>query len=307
MNKIFTELENENKYTDITVIGVGRSGCHTVDELYLNSDSNVKIVCIGLKDNDTSQLLFVQPKKQEIFIVTTFLNDEEGITAAIRLSKKMEGLDIFSICIIPYSYAFESQHKSIEAKKKLQELVKNYTAVIVPETKVLSEPLKSQKMSKTLSDLAVYTINTVADTFFNKGANDISLDFSDLKTIMKGQVVIESVQKNGRGSAIEAMNTLIYLHNEVGKLSAATGIICIFKMNPDFSSSEFIKAMEMIEEYPEEDIDIIFSTITDNSYDISYIEITTFISYFNEKVPHTICSLFTSLFNDLEFRPYHFF
>jgi len=282
MNKVFTVSECTNKYPKIAVIGLGVSSCEVIRELNLSPIPFTSTFKIKKYNHDILLDTLTQLKNINILFISTFSNDEEGVKMGLFLSKRMIDMDILSIFIFPKSLEVTSQIKMNQIKNQLIEIEKYAHALINPETKILSESLRPQTISKTLSDVAIHTIHLVLASFFNKGANDISLEFSDLQTIMKGKTTLESIKSHGKGCAVKAMQKLVQLHNETNELLTASGVICIFKMHPAFSIHNINKAMEVIEEHVNHNIDMIFATVTDYSYSIEHIQITTFVSYFKD-------------------------
>jgi len=163
MEEIFSVQEVKNKQPRVVTIGLGISGCEIIREISNSSYSHIKSFCIETRNDNIYSIVSSHLNDADIIFLTTFLNDAEGMKIALKLSEYLESTDTLNICVIPKYLALESESKSKKAKQILVELQRYYHAVVNPETKISPTPLKAQTISRTLSDVAIYTIHSIVD------------------------------------------------------------------------------------------------------------------------------------------------
>jgi len=110
--------------------------------------------------------------------------------------------------------------------------------------------------------------------------NNIHLDIADFKTILDDkEKILFGTAKSKENTSITNVLELAIEDATLNKdtLSSISGILMYFKINPDFPLMEISEGMNLIYEYADEDADIVWSTITDESMNLSSIEVSMFL------------------------------
>jgi cell division protein FtsZ len=269
----------KNQEPEIIAIGVGSTGKQTIEYLQQINPTIQTYIVNDLQENYSD--LEKNIAGAGVTFITTGLNDTIGMEIAAVIAKMSKALGSLTISVVPLSFFFDNREASEQAKIALAQLEKEFDAIVTPNIQLLSEPIRSQSILKTLNDTAIQTISTISNLITARGKNDIRLDLSDLKVIMRGNMAIGASKHTGKESASKAMASIINSpFASKDQITTATAIAVSFEMHPDFSLLEITDVMQVIEDLTDENTDIVFATTTDETLAIDYIKITVMASHF---------------------------
>ena len=107
--------------------------------------------------------------------------------------------------------------------------------------------------------------------------NDITLELADLRTVMchRGTAFIGMGEHQGENAAYEALKSAMRspLFDNM-PIERAMGILMLFHIHPDFPMDELTEALEVVHQAADEEADIIFSTMTDESMPLNAVHVT---------------------------------
>ncbi len=145
---------------------------------------------------------------------------------------------------------------------------------------------------KLIDDILLQAIGSISNVILSQGENDINIDFVDIKTVMRnrGLAFMGVGYATGTKAACTAAKAAIKspLLNS-NSINDATGILVLFEIHPEYPTLEIAEAMDIVEEYADEDAYVTFGTTTSNNVDIDEVKITIIATGF-EKISKIISS-----------------
>jgi len=175
------------------------------------------------------------------------------------------------------------------AKEGLEELKKESDSIIVvPNERLLSIVEKNLGMRdsfKLVDNVLAQAVSGISNVILSHGANDINLDFADVKTVMshRGLALMGVGESQGNSAAYDAAKTAIespLLDNL--SIDGAMGILVHFHIHPDYPLAEISEAMDIVEENADEDANIIFGTTTSEDIPIDEVKLTIIATGFED-------------------------
>lgn len=198
-----------------------------------------------------------------------------GTGAAPVVAEIASELGILTIGIVTLPFTFEGRKRMRQAKKGKREFSKSVdTLITIPNDKIL-ESLDE----KEVAEISMESAFKLADSVLSKAAmgvtslinkrGHINLDFADIRTVVKvgGSALMGIGEARGENAAVkaaqEAMTNPLLMHGMVG----AKGVIMNFTSSSSLPMLQIQQAAAVVEEQADEDADIFFGHVIEQSED----------------------------------------
>ncbi len=215
-----------------------------------------------------------------VFIASGF-GGGTGTGAAPIVAQAAKDIGALTVSVVTRPFAFEGKKRKKLAEKGLSELKKQSDSIVViPNDKLLAlidRKLGIKDSFKVVDDVLYRAVSGMSYVVLNSGANDINVDFADVKTVMehRGMALMGVGESNGEEAAIEAVKNAVespLLDNM--SIDGALGILVHFKIHPDCPLTDISEAMGIVHESAHEDADVIFGTTTDENMQDNQVRVT---------------------------------
>lgn len=235
----------------------------------------------------------------DIVFISAGLGGGTGTGAAPVVAQVAKEVGALTISIVTKPFKFEGRKRLKLAEEGLSSLKQESDSIVViPNDKLLSiidKKLGLKDSFKIVDSILAQAVSGTSGVILSSGANDINLDFADLKTVMshRGMALMGVGEFEGENAAYEAIKSAIespLLDNM--SINGAMGVLVHFKMHPSFSMIELSEAMDVVHESAHEEAEVIFGTSTDESLPEDYVKITIVATGFEKE-----------LTNNEEFQP----
>lgn len=289
----------------IKVIGVGGGGCNAVNTMirsgltgveYIvaNTDSqalnaNMAGTKIQLGGNVTKGLgaganpevgrksaiedyerLSEALQGADMVFVTAGMGGGTGTGAAPVIAKLAREMGALTVGVVTKPFMFEGKKRARQADEGIQSLEESVDSLIcIPNQRLLQlagENLSLVDTFKAADEVLLNAVQGISDLINNTGL--INADFADVSTVMtnKGLALMGTGTAAGAERAIKAAKTAISspLLEDVS-IDGATGIIINITGNSSLTTFETNQAVTLIMEAADEDAEIIFGTVIDDS------------------------------------------
>ncbi|MCK9222491.1 MAG: cell division protein FtsZ [Limnochordia bacterium] len=297
------EMDNES-YADIKVVGVGGGGNNAVnrmilaglqgvDFIALNTDAQALLMSnanhrIRLGDKLTKGLgagsdpeigeKSAQESKDEIRAVLegadmVFIaagmgggTGTGGCPIVAEIAKECEAL---TVGVVTRPFSFEGRRRAKQADegiKKLKEQVD--TLITIPNDRLLQVVEKKTSMLDAFSiadDILLQGVQGISDLITVPGL--INLDFADVRTIMlsAGSALMGIGRSSGEDRAVQAARQAISSPLLEASIEGAKGILLNITGSSNLGLFEVNEAAEIIAEAADQDANIIFGAVIDDS------------------------------------------
>ncbi len=289
----------------IKVIGVGGGGCNAVNTMirsglngveYIvaNTDSqalnanlaNTKIQLggnvtkglgaganpeVGRKAaiEDYEKLSEVLDGADMVF-VTAGMGGGTGTGAAPVIAKLAREMGALTVGVVTKPFLFEGKKRSRQAEEGIRSLEESVDSLIcIPNQRLLQlagENLSLVDTFKAADEVLLNAVQGISDLINNTGL--INADFADVSTVMtnKGMSLMGTGTASGQERAIKAAKLAISspLLEDV-TIDGSTGIIINITGSSSLTTHETNQAVSLIMEAADEDAEIIFGTVIDES------------------------------------------
>ena len=289
----------------IKVIGVGGGGCNAVNTMirsgltgveYIvaNTDSqalnaNLAGTKIQLGGNVTKGLgaganpevgrksaiedyerLSEALQGADMVFVTAGMGGGTGTGAAPVIAKLAREMGALTVGVVTKPFMFEGKKRARQADEGIMSLEESVDSLIcIPNQRLLQlagENLSLVDTFKAADEVLLNAVQGISDLINNTGL--INADFADVSTVMtnKGLALMGTGTAAGAERAIKAAKTAISspLLEDVS-IDGATGIIINITGNASLTTFETNQAVTLIMEAADEDAEIIFGTVIDDS------------------------------------------
>src|SRR5690606_2742438 len=289
----------------IKVIGVGGGGCNAVNTMirsgltgveYIvaNTDSqalaaNLASTKIQLGGNVTKGLgaganpevgrkaaIEDYEKLSEVLdgadmvFVTAGMGGGTGTGAAPVIAKLAREMGALTVGVVTKPFSFEGKKRSRQAEEGIRTLEESVDSLIcIPNQRLLQlagENLSLVDTFKAADEVLLNAVQGISDLINNTG--HINADFADVATVMtnKGLSLMGTGTAAGPERAVKAAKEAISspLLEDVS-IDGATGIIINITGNSSLTMHETNQAVTLIMEAADEDAEIIFGTVIDDS------------------------------------------
>jgi len=289
----------------IKVIGVGGGGCNAVNTMirsgltgveYIvaNTDSqalnaNLAATKIQLGGNVTKGLgaganpevgrkaaiedyerLSDALQGADMVFVTAGMGGGTGTGAAPVIAKLAREMGALTVGVVTKPFMFEGKKRARQAEEGIQALEDSVDSLIcIPNQRLLQlagENLSLVDTFKAADEVLLNAVQGISDLINNTGL--INADFADVSTVMtnKGLSLMGTGTAAGPERAIKAAKIAISspLLEDVS-IDGATGIIINITGNSSLTTFETNQAVTLIMEAADEDAEIIFGTVIDDT------------------------------------------
>lgn len=220
-------------------------------------------------EEDVDKILEIVGDADVVFIAAG-MGGGTGSGAAAVIAKAIRDRGILTIGIVTKPFLFEGKRRALIANKAIEELQKNIdTLLVVPNQKLLEIADRNISMVE-----AFEMVNSVLEqsvkgiSYIITKPGHINVDFADLKAIIKdmGLAVMGTGRASGKDKMINAVKQAIsspLLENM--SIEGARGVLFNITGGPDMGLYEIHEAASLIYEAADENANIIFGSVIDES------------------------------------------
>ncbi len=225
----------------------------------------------------------------DLVFISAGLGGGTGTGAAPVIAQAAKEVGALTVSIVTSPFKFEGRKREKLAKAGLEELKKESDSIIVvPNERLLSIVEKNLGMRdsfRLVDNVLSQAVGGISNVILSHGANDINLDFADVKTVMshRGLALMGVGESQGNSAAYDAAKTAIespLLDNL--SIDGAMGILVHFDIHPDYPLAEISEAMDIVEENADEDANIIFGTTTSEDIPLDQVKLTIIATGFED-------------------------
>ncbi len=225
----------------------------------------------------------------DLVFISAGLGGGTGTGAAPVIAQAAKEVGALTVSIVTSPFKFEGRKRERLAKAGLEELKKESDSIIVvPNERLLSIVEKNLGMRdsfRLVDSVLSQAVGGISNVILSHGANDINLDFADVKTVMshRGLALMGVGESTGNSAAYDAAKTAIespLLDNL--SIDGAMGILVHFHIHPDYPLAEIAEAMDIVEENADEDANIIFGTTTSEDIPLDEVKLTIIATGFED-------------------------
>ncbi len=206
----------------------------------------------------------------DMVFVTAGMGGGTGTGGAPVVAKIARELGALTIGVVTKPFTFEGKKRSRHAEQGIDELRANVdTLIVIPNQKLLTVAAEKTPLLETFKkadNVLLHAVQGISDLINIRGL--INLDFADIRTVManKGMALMGTGRASGENRAIEAATNAIaspLLENV--SIDGAMGIIINVTGGPDLSLYEVNEASTLITEAADENAEIIFGAVIDET------------------------------------------
>jgi cell division protein FtsZ len=218
---------------------------------------------------DTDKIIEVLEGADMVF-VTTGLGGGTGTGAAPIIASLATELDALTVAVVTKPFHFEGRRRMQQADQGLRELRECVDTVItIPNERLLHTVDRGVSLAdsfKVADDVLRQAVQGISDLITVPGL--INLDFADVKSIMQGMgmALMGAGRATGENRAIEATQQAISSPLlEEATIQGAKGVLINITGGPDLTLFEVNAASSIIRESADDDANIIFGAVIDES------------------------------------------
>ena len=199
-----------------------------------------------------------------------FRSGGTGTGAIPVVAEIAEEMGIQTIAIVTKPFIFEGRLRASRAENGIEKLKQHVNSLILISNDKLLKIEEKKKMSvinafKMADDVLEQGIKSITDLITSVG--DINVDFADITTMLtyKGMAYMGIGEASGEGRMIDAVNQAIDNALTENKINNAKGVIFNVRGNSELALSEINDGIGKINDLINEDANVVFGTITDES------------------------------------------
>ncbi|MFN2515330.1 MAG: cell division protein FtsZ [Pyrinomonadaceae bacterium] len=218
---------------------------------------------------DTDKIIEVLEGADMVF-VTTGLGGGTGTGGAPIIASLATELDALTVAVVTKPFHFEGRRRMQQAEHGLRELRECVDTVItIPNERLLHTVQKDSSLADSFGvadDVLRQAVQGISDLITVPGL--INLDFADVKSIMAGMgmALMGAGRARGENRAIEATQQAISSPLlEEATIQGAKGVLINITGGPDLTLYEVNTASTIIREAADEDANIIFGAVIDET------------------------------------------
>ncbi len=208
----------------------------------------------------------------DMVFIAAGLGGGTGTGAAPVVAQAAKETGALTVAVVTTPFKFEGRKRTKLAESGLEELKRESDSIIViPNEKLLTivdKNLGIKESFKMVDDVLCQAVSGISSVIISHSQSDINLDFADVKTVMshKGLALMGIGHAVGQNAAYEAATEAISspLLGDIS-IDGAQGVLVHFKTHPNYPIVQISEAMNTIEEYADDDANVIFGTTTDPS------------------------------------------
>src|SRR5215470_3712384 len=190
-----------------------------------------------------------------------------GAPVVARIAKEVGAL---TVGVVSKPFLFEGKKRMRQAEEGLRELKTHVdTLISIPNQRLLAIASRSQPLLeafKKADEVLLQAVRGISDLITVHGL--INLDFADVRTIMSemGMAIMGAAAASGENRAEEAARRAIAspLLEDIS-IRGAKGVLINITGGPDLTLHEVNEAATLIQEEADEDANIIFGAVIDDS------------------------------------------
>jgi len=192
-----------------------------------------------------------------------------GAPIVARLAKESGAL---TVGVVTKPFLFEGKRRMRYADEGVRELKENVdTLICIPNQRLLAVASRSQPLLEAFhkaDDVLLQAVRGISDLITVSGL--INLDFADVRTIMAemGMAIMGAASASGENRAEEAARRAIAspLLEDIS-IRGAQGVLINITGGPSLTLHEVNEAASLIQEEADEDANIIFGAVIDETLD----------------------------------------
>ncbi len=217
---------------------------------------------------DTEKIMDVLDGADMVF-VTTGLGGGTGTGAAPVIAALAIELEALTVAIVTKPFAVEGKKRMRQAEEGLAEMRGCVDTIItIPNSKLkdVQEKISIIDAFHRADDILLQAVQGISDLITVSGI--INLDFADIKSVMQGMgVALMGIgHGTGDGASIKAMKAAIESKLlEENSIKGARGALINITGSKNMPLDEIEEAISLINEEADEDANIIFGTVFDES------------------------------------------
>ncbi|MDX6693798.1 MAG: cell division protein FtsZ [Blastocatellia bacterium] len=218
---------------------------------------------------DTEKIIEVLEGADMVF-VTTGLGGGTGTGAAPIIASLATELNALTVAVVTKPFHFEGRRRMQQADLGLRELRECVDTVItIPNERLLHTVERNVSLAdsfKVADDVLRQAVQGISDLITVPGL--INLDFADVKAIMAGMglALMGAGRASGEHRAMEATQQAISSPLlEEATIEGAKGVLINITGGPDLTLFEVNEASSIIREAADEDANIIFGAVIDET------------------------------------------
>src|SRR5213083_86708 len=206
----------------------------------------------------------------DMIFITCGMGGGTGTGAAPVIAKVSKELGSLTVGVVTKPFSFEGKRRLKQAEEGMKELKASVdTLIAIPNQRLLSVAGRNSSMLesfKKADDVLLQAVRGISDLVTVHGL--INLDFADVRTIMSemGMAMMGAAVASGENRAVEAAQKAISspLLEDLS-ISGARGVLINITGGPDLSLHEVNEAATLIQEEADEEANIIFGAVIDES------------------------------------------
>ncbi len=210
----------------------------------------------------------------DMVFITAGMGGGTGTGAAPVIAKLARELGALTVGVVTKPFLFEGKKRFRQAETGIQTLEESVDSLItIPNQRLLyiaGESLSLVDTFKKADDVLLNAVRGISDLINNTG--QINADFADVKTVManKGLALMGAGVATGPDRAVKAATEAISspLLEDIS-IDGATGIIINITGNSSLTMFETNEAVMLITEAADEDAEIIFGAVVDDTMEDS--------------------------------------
>ncbi len=206
----------------------------------------------------------------DMIFITAGMGGGTGTGAAPIIAKVAKELGSLTVGVVTKPFTFEGKRRMKQADDGMKELKSSVdTLIAIPNQRLLSVAGRNSSILETFKkadDVLLQAVRGISDLITVHGL--INLDFADVRTIMSemGMAMMGAAIAQGENRAVEAAQKAVSspLLEEVS-IQGARGVLINITGGPDLSLHEVNEAATLIQEEADDDANIIFGAVIDES------------------------------------------
>ncbi len=207
----------------------------------------------------------------DMLFITAGMGGGTGTGAAPVIAEIAREMGILTVAIVTKPFVFEGKRRMRQAEAGIEELRKYVdTLITIPNQKLVGAVGKNTALMdafRKADDVLLQAVKGISDLIANSGY--INVDFADVKAVMsenRSMAMMGAGTANGENRACEAVEMAISspLLEDVD-IHGARGILVNVTGNSEMGLHEVTEAVGIIENMVDEDANIIFGCVNDDS------------------------------------------
>jgi cell division protein FtsZ len=206
----------------------------------------------------------------DMIFITAGMGGGTGTGGAPVVARMAREVGALTVGVVTKPFIFEGKKRMRQAEEGVEELKQSVdTLIVIPNQRLLSIAAKTTTMLEAFhkaDDVLLQAVRGISDLIITPGL--INLDFADVRTVMAemGLALMGTASASGENRAVEAAQKAISspLLEDIS-IQGARGVLINITGGPDLCLHEVNEAASMIQEEADDDANIIFGAVIDDS------------------------------------------